>query len=93
MATTNAIRRRAALATGVIAALAVAAPVAQASADTSVTVPLPPSVAAVIGPLLSSVGPSSHIAQAGAAIGDVFNGGTLVVVSAGPATGSTNGSP
>jgi hypothetical protein len=30
---------------------------------------------------------------AGAAIGDVFNGGTLVVVSAGPAIGSTNGSP
>ena len=83
------------MATGVIAALAVAAPVAEASADASVTVPLPPlgSIPAFIGPLLSSVGPSSHVAVAGTAIGDVFNGGTLVVVSAGPAIGSTNGSP
>jgi hypothetical protein len=85
------------LATGVIAALAVAAPVTEASADASVTFPLPPlaSIPAFIGPLLSSLGPSSHVAvaQGGAAIGDVFNGGTLVVVSTGPATGSTNGSP
>jgi hypothetical protein len=82
------------LATGVIAALAIAAPVAEASDATS-SVALPPfaSIPAYLEPLLASLGPTSQVAEGGAAIGDVFNGGTTVVVSTGVAAGSTNGSP
>jgi hypothetical protein len=90
------IKRPARWATGVIAALAIGAPVAEASAATTVTIPLPPSTTlpALLAPLLSSVGPSSQaaVAQAGAAIGDVFNGGTTVCVSTAVSTCSTNGS-
>jgi hypothetical protein len=91
----SAASRPVALATGVIAALAIAAPGAEASAATPVSVPLPAfaDIPAFVAPLLSSLGPSSRVAMAGTAIGDVFNGGTTVVVSAGPVAGSTNASP
>jgi hypothetical protein len=67
------------LATAVITALAVAAPVAGASAAT-------PAAAerSVVG---------GEFAFAGYAIFDVFNGGTTVVVSTAPAQGNTIGSP
>jgi hypothetical protein len=94
---TSPIKRRAALAAGVIAALAIAAPVAGASADTTVSVPLPPyaSLPAFLGPLLAAAGPATQIAvaHAGASIGNVFNGGTTVIVSTGLAAGGTNSSP
>jgi hypothetical protein len=90
------IKRRAAWATGVITALAIAAPAGEARAATTVTVPLPPSTTlpAFLAPLLSSLGPSSQgaVAQGGAAIGDVFNGGTTVCVSTAASACSTNGS-
>jgi hypothetical protein len=69
------------LATGVIAALAIAAPVAEASAATPREVPFfgpTAGVAVAIGPTV---------------IGSVFNGGTTVVVSTSPALGSVNFSP
>ena len=105
--------RRAVSAAGVITALAVAAPLAQASAATPV-VPLPPSALAALGSLpafgsipglgslpafdpvpLSFVGLpiGAGVAIGPTVIGDVFNGGTTVVVSNSPAVGSTNGSP
>jgi hypothetical protein len=59
------IRTRAALATAVITALAIAAPVAQASAATPPAVS-PTASAAAIGPTLT---------------GDVFNGRTAIVTS------------
>jgi hypothetical protein len=68
------------LATGVIAALAVAAPVAEASAATPLAVVEPSAglVAVAIGPTV---------------IGSVFNGGTTVVISTSTAFGSVIGSP
>jgi hypothetical protein len=83
------------LATGVFAALAVAAPVAEASAATPITVPLPAFASAVVAPLLSSIGPSTQVAAAiaGPAIGDVFNGGTTVVISTSAAFGTVIASP
>jgi hypothetical protein len=91
----TAIWTRAALAAGATAGLAIAAPVTNASAATHISIPLPPYVPAFVAPLLASVGPSSQVAvaDAGAAIGDVFNGGTTVVISTGPVFGSTNGAP
>jgi hypothetical protein len=67
------------LATAVISALAIAAPVDGASAATPVAVEP------------SMVG--GEFAFAGYAIFDVFNGGTTVVVSTAPAQGNTIGSP
>jgi hypothetical protein len=67
------------LATGVITALAIAAPIAEASAATPVAV-FEPSVG-----LLYAQGPTL--------IGDVFNGGTLAVVSTSAAFGTVIGSP
>jgi hypothetical protein len=85
------------LAAGVIAALAIAAPVAESSAATPIVIPLPPftTLPAFLGPLISSVGPSGVVAMAIArpAIGDVFNGGTVVVVSTAPAVGTVIASP
>jgi hypothetical protein len=88
---------------GVVAALAIAAPVAEASAATPRAVPFPAFafafVPAYIQPalagLLSSVGPSTSVAAAygGLALNDVLNGGTTVVVSTSPAVGSVNASP
>jgi hypothetical protein len=64
---------------GVITALALAAPVAEASAAAPHAVP-PHAIAsrAVTGPTL---------------IGDVFNGGTAIVTSPSPALGMVVGSP
>jgi hypothetical protein len=92
------IRRRAALATGVIAALAIVAPVAEASAATPLAVPPPAiaSVRAVNPPRLSSVEPSvarAAVADGPTLIGDVFNGGTAIVTSPSPAVGTVVGSP
>jgi hypothetical protein len=86
------------LATGVIAALAIAAPVAEASAATPVVIPVPNiyGLPALLAPLLSGVGGYVGyvgVAIAGPAIGDVFNGGTTVVISSSPAFGTTIGSP
>jgi hypothetical protein len=80
------------LPTGVIAALAIAAPVAQASAATPVAVPLPAGLPAFIAPLLASAGPSRPVAKGPTVIGSVFNGATTVVVSTSPAAGSVHGS-
>ena len=92
------IRRRAALATGVIAALAIVAPVAEASAATSLAVPqrAVASLRAVNPPPRSFVEPS--VARAGVAIGptltgDFFNGGTAIVTSPSPAVGMVVGAP
>jgi hypothetical protein len=77
------IRRRAVSAAGVIAALAIAAPVAEASAATPRAVPF-----SFFGPWAGAalaIGPT--------VIGDAFNGGTTVVVSTAPAVGTTNFSP
>jgi hypothetical protein len=68
------------LAAGVITALAIAAPVAEASADTPLAA-FEPSA----GGLLYARGPTL--------IGDVFNGGTLAVVSTSPAVGTVIASP
>ena len=94
--------RRAVSAAGVITALAVAAPLAQASAATPV-VPLPPSALAALGSLpafnpvpLSFVGPSVGsigVAIGPTVIGSVFNGGTTVCVSTVATACSTNASP
>jgi hypothetical protein len=104
------INRRAVSAAGVITALALAAPVAEASAATRV-LPLPGLPAAPLSGFhlpafgglgaftpapLSFVGPSIGfvgVAIGPTVIGDVFNGGTTVVVSNGPALGTTIGSP
>jgi hypothetical protein len=77
------IRRSAAFATGVITALALAAPVAEASAATPHAGPVPATAnsvarAAVTGPTF---------------VGDVFNGGTAIVTSPSAAVGTVVGSP
>jgi hypothetical protein len=86
------------LATAVITALAIAAPVAEASAATPVAVPRPAttSLRAVNPPAPSFV--KRSVARAGVAsgptlIGDVFNGGTAIVTSPSPAVGMVVGSP
>lgn len=76
----SSIRRRAALATAAITALAIAAPVAQAGAATP-TAGLQTSASSAgsaIGPTLS---------------GNAFNGGTVVVTSPSSATGTVIDSP
>jgi hypothetical protein len=75
----SSIRRLAALATAAITALAIAAPVAQASAAT------PPVVQASAGSAGSATGPTLS--------GDTFNGGTVIVTSPSPATGTVINSP
>jgi hypothetical protein len=67
------------LATGVITALAIAAPVAEASAATP---------RAFFRPAVGLV-----YAQGPTLIADVFNGGTLAVISTSPAFGTVIGSP
>jgi hypothetical protein len=83
------------LAAGVIAALAIAAPVAEANAETPVTVPLPAVASALLEPLLSSIGPLTPGAEAlgGTAVSDVFNGGTTVCVSTAVSNCSVNDAP
>jgi hypothetical protein len=88
------IRRRAALATGVITALAIAAPGAQASAAASPALPAS-AIAGLRAPVSSVEHPVGRAAVAvgPTIIGSVFNGGTAVVTSPGPAVGSVVGSP
>ena len=74
------IRRRAALATAVITALAIAAPVAGASAATPFAAVEPSA-----GPAGSANGPTLT--------GDTFNGATVIVTSPSPASGTVVGSP
>jgi hypothetical protein len=96
--------RRSVLAAGVMAGLAIAAPVAEVSADPAPVVPLP----AVAGlPALGGwlggypgyavpdglVGPGAFLAKGPTVIGSAVNGGTTVVVSNGLAVGNTIGSP
>jgi hypothetical protein len=91
------IRRRAALATGVITALAITAgPVAQAGAATpAVDVPVfltgIPGVPAYLPALLASG--ATAVAKGPTVIGSTLNGGATVVVSTSPAYGSTDNSP
>jgi hypothetical protein len=84
------------LATGVIAALAIAAPVAEASAATPLAVPVPAiaTIPAVNPPPPSFVEHSvARMAVAGPTlIGDAFNGGTAIVTSPSPAVGRVVGS-
>jgi hypothetical protein len=91
------IRRRAALATGVITALAIAAPVAEASAATPHAVP-PSAIASLpaANPPPSFVEHSvarAAVATGPTLTGDVFNGGTAIVTSPSPAVGTVVGSP
>jgi hypothetical protein len=85
------------LAGGVIAALAIAAPVAQASAD-----PTPARALPAFGgwPGFGGVGgfggfgfPAAAVAIGPTVIGSAFNGGTTVVVSTTGAVGNTIASP
>jgi hypothetical protein len=83
------------LATGVITALAIAAPVAQASAD-----PTPARALPAFGgwPGVGGFGagfgfPAAAVAIGPTVIGSVFNGGTTVVVSTLGAVGNTIASP
>jgi hypothetical protein len=80
------IRRRLALATAVISALAIAAPAPGASAATPVKV----WPSAVWAWPYSGTG---EFVYGGLVVADVFNGGTTSVVSTGAAQGNTIGSP
>jgi hypothetical protein len=92
-------RRRVGSAAGIIAALAIAAPVAQASAVTpglpAAGLADPAATAAYAALAYPVVGlPAAGVYSKGpTVIGDAFNGGTTVVVSNGYAVGSTNASP
>jgi hypothetical protein len=98
---TSRIKRRAATAAGVITALAIAAPVAGASAATPRdfglgALPAFPALPGYTPAPLGFVGPSVGfvaVAIGPTVIGSVFNGGTTVVVSTSPAAGSVIGSP
>ena len=98
------LRRRTVWATGVVTALAIAAPVAEANAQPIPALPLPaagglpalgalpaftPAPLSFVGPAIGGIG----VAIGPTVIGDVFNGGTTVVVSTGPGLGNTIGSP
>jgi hypothetical protein len=98
------LRRRAVWATGVITALAIAAPVAQASADPTPTRALPafggwPGLGGVggyggFGGGFGGFGfPAAAVAIGPTVIGSAFNGGTTVVVSTLGAVGNTIASP
>jgi hypothetical protein len=70
--------RRAVVATAAVTALAIAAPVAHASAAQPTVIQTPPaSAASVTGPTL---------------IGDTFNGATVIVTSPSPAVGTVSDS-
>lgn len=92
-----ATRRRAALATSVVAALAVVAPIAEAGAATPHAVPVRAIASPAAQPQARSfvdhaVGDGT-LATGPTIIGSVFNGGTVVVTSPGPAVGTVTGSP
>ena len=76
----SSIRSCAALATAAITALAIAAPVAQATAATPRAIVQTPadSASCATGPTL---------------IGDTFNGGTVIVTSPSPAAGTVTAAP
>jgi hypothetical protein len=88
-----------------ITALAIAVPVTQASAATPgvpwPSLPLLPETAATAAlawaadpvPITVPVAGGLAAARGPTVIGDVFNGGTTVVVSTSPAIGATVGSP
>jgi hypothetical protein len=84
--------RRAASAVTVIAALAAAGPVAEASAQTPV---LPAPAAAALSDLgLAGIPlPTAGFAWGAVATGDVLNGGTTVCVTSGSSVCSTNFAP
>jgi hypothetical protein len=92
------LRRRAVCATGVITAMAIAAPVAQASADPTPARALPafggfPGFGG-FGGFGAGLGfPAAAVAIGPTVIGSVFNGGTTVVVSTLGAVGNTIASP
>jgi hypothetical protein len=104
---TGLLRRRAVWATGLATALAIAAPVGEASADLT-PVPalralpalgglpaigeLPAFTPAPLGFVGLSIG-HVGVAMGPTVIGSVFNGGTTVVVSSNAAAGNTIGSP
>jgi hypothetical protein len=101
------LKRRTVWATGVVTALAIAAPVAEANAQPLPALSLPaagglpalpaagglpaftPAPLSFVGPAIGGIG----VAIGPTVIGDVFNGGTTVVVTAGPGLGNTIGSP
>lgn len=100
----SAIKRCAVSATGVVAALAMAGPVAGASAATPTWPAVPPLPAlpslgslpafqpaplSFVGPSIGSIG----VAIGPTVIGSVFNGGTTVCVSTVATACSTNASP
>jgi hypothetical protein len=98
------LRRRPVWAAGVIAALAIAAPVAEASAQPAAAVPLP--AAGGLGALGGWLGgfpgyalpvglltPGAIVAKGPTVVGSVANGGTTVVISNGLAVGNTIASP
>jgi hypothetical protein len=99
------LKRRTVSAAAIITALAIAAPVAEASAATPgvpwPSLPLLPESAAAAAldwaaapvPIVVPVGAGLAAARGPIVIGDVFNGGTTVVVSTSPAIGATVGSP
>jgi hypothetical protein len=100
------IRRRTVAAAGLMGAMAIAAPVAEASAATSPAFALPPMPTLPALPAfhmpaftpgsLSFVGPaigSIGVAIGPTVIGSVFNGGTTVCVSTVASNCSTNASP
>jgi hypothetical protein len=91
------IRTRILAAAGWVAAIAIAAPVAEASASTSPAVSLPafqlpaftPGSLSFVGPSVGSIG----VAIGPTVIGSVFNGGTTVCVSTVTSNCSTNSLP
>jgi hypothetical protein len=98
------IRRRAASAAGIIAALAIAAPIGEASAAAPAIPALPalpalrgfgalpaftPVPLSFVGPAVGAVG----VAIGPTVIGSVFNGGTTVCTSTVASACSTNASP
>lgn len=99
------MKTRAVSTAGVIAALAIAAPVTEASAATPKQLGFPgfgalptfPGFPGFAGAGFTGVpvpiGAGLGVAIGPTVIGSVFNGGTTVVVSSGVAAGSTNASP
>jgi hypothetical protein len=92
---TREIKRRAFCAAAVVAALATAGPVAEASAAT-------PALQAATSPTLASIGGLEALpfiyggatyAKGPTVIGDAFNGGTTVCVSTAASACSTNAAP
>ena len=91
-------KRSVAALAGVVSALAIAAPITNASAATTPAAYAGFDVSAWVslwagGPWSYPSGACSCYAHGPTVIDDVFNGGTTVVVSTGPAYGTVIGSP